>query len=1050
MDGNGFLYVVSENGGGDFDHPQLWVYAPSAVPNQAPTGLALNNQVNTIAENTNTVARIKLADVVIADDGLGTNSLSVTGPDAGVFEVDSTGLYLKAGTILDFESKPSYSVTVAVDDTTIGATPDATASFALSITDVLEETPSLVISEVAPWSSGNSPVAADWFEVTNTGAGTVNLAGWRMDDNSNAFANSVALSGIASIAPGESVVFIETANLAGAAAAFRSTWFGANAPADLKIGSYSGSGVGLSTSGDAVNLFDGGGALRASVSFGASPASAPFATFENPDGLDNVTLTQLSVPGVHGAFAAAGDANEIGSPGTVGPVGRLIISEVAPWSSGNSPVRADWFEVTNVGGSPVDITGWRMDDNSESFAGAAPLSGITTISPGESVIFIETGNLASVAPAFLNTWFGANAPAGLQIGSYSGGSVGLSTGGDAVNLYNSAGVLKAKVFFGASPPGPTFSSFDNAVGLNNAAISQLSVAGINGAFVAANDATEIGSPGTIAPHAVISEVSPWSSGNTAYAADWFEVTNTGTGPLDIAGWRMDDNSNAFASAVALRGVTMIPAGKSAIFLEGLADGSTDATIRANFAAAWAGTDLPNGFLIGFYGGGGVGLSTSGDAVNLFDSLGNRVTGVSFGPSTTGFTFDNTAGLGSTTLPLPTITTLSAAGVHGAFVAADGLETGSPGTTGAAPADDDGDGFTNIQETGSAGTPPGNLIGSNPLNPFSKPEVCDGIDNDLNEGIDEGFPDTDNDGVKNCVDTDDDNDGIADVVDPLPLDPANQTFSDAIAPLNGSTAGTILARNGKTVTVTDATPNPGTGVQVEVSGAGAGPVLIQLDGKAETLSLPDGVYVLTDPAATSTVAVSAGGPARITAVLNGFPLTIVVGSGSSITFTETPGPNGTLGGFQVDAVAGNVTVNEAAVSAPVTLVGPPANADACKKGGWQAFNFPVAFKNQGDCVSFAATASRPPKVKAPGNQRVEATGPSGAVATFTATATDPLEGVLPAACTPASGSMFPLGENRHLLGDQPSRQGRCRHVQSHRARHDVTGHHQRDPERVCPA
>ena len=29
MDGNGVLYVVSENGGGDIDHPQLWVYAPS-------------------------------------------------------------------------------------------------------------------------------------------------------------------------------------------------------------------------------------------------------------------------------------------------------------------------------------------------------------------------------------------------------------------------------------------------------------------------------------------------------------------------------------------------------------------------------------------------------------------------------------------------------------------------------------------------------------------------------------------------------------------------------------------------------------------------------------------------------------------------------------------------------------------------------------------------------------------------------------------------------------------------------------------------------------
>ena len=67
-------------------------------------------------------------------------------------------------------------------------------------------------------------------------------------------------------------------------------------------------------------------------------------------------------------------------------------------------------------------------------------------------------------------------------------------------------------------------------------------------------------------------------------------------------------------------------------------------------------------------------------MNLFDAVGNRITGVSFGASTTGFTFDNAAGLGSTTLPLPTISTLSVAGVNGAFVAADGVEIGSPGTT----------------------------------------------------------------------------------------------------------------------------------------------------------------------------------------------------------------------------------------------------------------------------------------------------------------------------------------------------------------------------------
>ena len=42
----------------------------------------------------------------------------MTGADAGSFEVDGTGLYLKAGTTLDFETKTSYSVTVNVDDPT--------------------------------------------------------------------------------------------------------------------------------------------------------------------------------------------------------------------------------------------------------------------------------------------------------------------------------------------------------------------------------------------------------------------------------------------------------------------------------------------------------------------------------------------------------------------------------------------------------------------------------------------------------------------------------------------------------------------------------------------------------------------------------------------------------------------------------------------------------------------------------------------------------------------------------------------------------------------
>lgn len=35
-------------------------------------------------------------------------------------------------------------------------------------------------------------------------------------------------------------------------------------------------------------------------------------------------------------------------------------------------------------------------------------------------------------------------------------------------------------------------------------------------------------------------------------------------------------------------------------------------------------------------------------------------------------------------------------------------------------------------------------------------------------------------------------------------------------------------------------------------------------------------------------------------------------------------------------------------------GPPRNKEQCKQGGWQRFNFPRLFKNQGDCIQFVNT------------------------------------------------------------------------------------------------
>lgn len=175
---------------------------------------------------------------------------------------------------------------------------------------------------------------------------------------------------------------------------------------------------------------------------------------------------------------------------------------------------------------------------------------------------------------------------------------------------------------------------------------------------------------------IISEVHPSGSGNGSYNADWFELTNTGSTAIDITGWKVDDNSNAFASAIAFRGLTSIPAGASVIFAEANSAGTNDQAVIDAFKLAWFGSNVPAGFLIGTYGGSQIGLSTGGDAVNIFDASGTLITGVAFGSSTTGVTFDNSAGIGGTSLPLPTISTLSVNGVNGAYVA--GAETGSPG------------------------------------------------------------------------------------------------------------------------------------------------------------------------------------------------------------------------------------------------------------------------------------------------------------------------------------------------------------------------------------
>src|SRR5262249_18565340 len=114
----------------------------------------------------------------------------------------------------------------------------------------------------------------------------------------------------------------------------------------------------------------------------------------------------------------------------------------------------------------------------------------------------------------------------------------LSSGGDEVNVFGSAGEAITGVAFGTATMGV---SFDNAAGLGGTAsprptITTLSKAGFNGAF--RNAGGEVGSPGAISgPPAVLSAdtpVFPAQPANTIGPGQWVTVTDEGGSAATIS------------------------------------------------------------------------------------------------------------------------------------------------------------------------------------------------------------------------------------------------------------------------------------------------------------------------------------------------------------------------------------------------------------------------------------------------------------------------------------------------------------------------------------
>lgn len=130
-----FTYRVND-GTADSNIATVTITMEDSPPANQPPTVSLTNTVTSLDEYTTTTPAIRVADIVVSDDGLGTNTLSLTGADAALFEIVGSSLYIRDGVTLEFEGNPTLDVTVVVDDATVGTTPDDTASLSIALNDV--------------------------------------------------------------------------------------------------------------------------------------------------------------------------------------------------------------------------------------------------------------------------------------------------------------------------------------------------------------------------------------------------------------------------------------------------------------------------------------------------------------------------------------------------------------------------------------------------------------------------------------------------------------------------------------------------------------------------------------------------------------------------------------------------------------------------------------------------------------------------------------------------------------------------------------------------
>jgi hypothetical protein len=187
--------------------------------------------------------------------------------------------------------------------------------------------------------------------------------------------------------------------------------------------------------------------------------------------------------------AASVVTTALATPASATTPGQVVITEWMYNPTLSPPAASEFVEVTNVGGTPVDMSTYSFDDDSRT-PGSFSLAPLGSLDPGESGLIIET-----TATAFRTDW---GLPASVKIAQLNTNNLGRN---DEINIFNGTTLADRLTYGDQNIPGTIRTAGKSgvptscqALGANSVGAWAFSQNGVDGAHV--SQGGDLGSPGT--------------------------------------------------------------------------------------------------------------------------------------------------------------------------------------------------------------------------------------------------------------------------------------------------------------------------------------------------------------------------------------------------------------------------------------------------------------------------------------------------------------------------------------------------------------------------